>query len=544
MRVGAVVEAAVGEWAAESFVEEQEEQRNLNPLGGETVGVAGAVALQQTVAFELAQVVAQLVEAVGAVGEVESGEDGVVDVLGGPAANMAAAMEEDFEQADDAGVVDLDPGVAHRADGDGQGEALQQRKVDVDIEPLRLETGEAGGDGLEALANGIEMVQSLLKTEVGEVVGDQFVAQEGGELFVLLEEGVLEVGAEDMMAMLDAIDDSGQLAAHPAVQASAEDLGDLVAGQPPQAEFAAAFEEFVDGKVALEDEVAAILNLGDRVKAREIELLALLGGELRSQDQGPVVELLADDLRAEFVGGGLQRGDVVDGEEGVVGLAEADLRALQLLLDEAVPVEVVGGLERKERGDPNHHRAQGFVGEVEVVVREAAALAGEDAVIWIPRFREGRLLVAYVGTLMRKLGPCEVDAVGVVPGHAALPGQDMVFLAHAFLGSFDRQPMIAGEGFHPVLVVGGALAQDLLADDRYADHLTEKVHDLLGPREPAEVAVNDNAVEAVVDEGQQIAEQLGEQFHGNPLQARSGSKTHQASTRQADCGGQEFSSGR
>src|SRR6267378_1498188 len=117
------------------------------------------------------------------------------------------------------------------------------------------------------------------------------------------------------------------------------------------------------------------------------ELLALLGGELRSQDQGLVVELLADDLRAEFVGGGLQRGDLVDGEEGVVGLAEADLRALQLLLDEAVPVEVVGGLERKERGDPHHHRAQGFVAEVEVVVREAAALAGEDAVIWIPRSR-------------------------------------------------------------------------------------------------------------------------------------------------------------
>jgi len=86
-----------------------------------------------------------------------------------------AAMEGD------ARVVDLDPGVAHRADGDGQGEALQQRKVDVDIEPLRLETGEAGSDGLEALANGIEMVQSLLETEIGEVVGDQLVTQEGGE---------------------------------------------------------------------------------------------------------------------------------------------------------------------------------------------------------------------------------------------------------------------------------------------------------------------------------------------------------------------------
>src|ERR1700732_2838558 len=173
------------------------------------------------------------------------------------------------------------------------------------------------------------MVQSLLKTEVGEVVGDQFVAQEGGELFVLLEEGVLEVGAVDMMAMLDAIDDGGQLAAHPAVQASAEDLGDLVAGQPPQAEFAAAFEESVDGKVALEDEVAAILNLGDRVKAREIELLALLGGELRAQDQGPVVEPLADDCRAQLVGGSLQCSDVGDGEEGGVGLAEGAPRGVQ-----------------------------------------------------------------------------------------------------------------------------------------------------------------------------------------------------------------------
>jgi hypothetical protein len=33
----------------------------------------------------------------------------------------------------------------------------------VDVEPLRLETGEAAGDGLEPLADGIEMVQSLLE---------------------------------------------------------------------------------------------------------------------------------------------------------------------------------------------------------------------------------------------------------------------------------------------------------------------------------------------------------------------------------------------
>jgi hypothetical protein len=77
------------------------------------------------------------------------------------------------------------------------------------------------------------MVQSLFELEVGEVVGDQLVAQEGGELFVLLEEGVLEVGAEDVMAVLNAVDDGGQLAAHPAVQAGAEDLSDFVCSQAP-----------------------------------------------------------------------------------------------------------------------------------------------------------------------------------------------------------------------------------------------------------------------------------------------------------------------
>ncbi len=136
-----------------------------NPLGGETVGVAGAVTLDQRVALELAQVVAELVEAVSAVGEVEGGENGVVDLLGRPAADVAAAMEQHFEQADDAPVVDLDAGIADRANSDRQGEALKQREVDMDVEPLRLETGEAGGDGLEPLADGMEMVQSLLETE-------------------------------------------------------------------------------------------------------------------------------------------------------------------------------------------------------------------------------------------------------------------------------------------------------------------------------------------------------------------------------------------
>lgn len=152
----------------------------------------------------------------------------------------------------------------------------------MDIEPLCLVARETAGDGLKRLADLIEMVQAFPQTEVGEIVGAEFVAQKRRELFILLEECVLEIGAKDMMAMLDLIDDGGELAPHPAVQAGSEDRGNLVGGEPPQAEFAAALEQFVNGKVALENEVAAILDLGDGIEARQVELLALLGGEFRS----------------------------------------------------------------------------------------------------------------------------------------------------------------------------------------------------------------------------------------------------------------------
>jgi hypothetical protein len=99
--------------------------------------VAGAVALQQPVAFELAQVVAELVQAVRTVGEVKAGENGTVDLFSsGPAAEMTSAVQEDFEEADDARIVDLDPRISDRADTDRKGETLQQREVDMNIEPL------------------------------------------------------------------------------------------------------------------------------------------------------------------------------------------------------------------------------------------------------------------------------------------------------------------------------------------------------------------------------------------------------------------------
>src|SRR5580700_1826713 len=127
----AVVEAAVGNRTAEPFVGEQKEQCDLNAFWGEAVGVAGSIPLQQPVAFEFAQVVAQLVDAVAFVGELEGAEDSLVDLLGGPATDVAAAVQQDLKETDDARIMQLDAGVADRADGDGEGETLQQREVDT-----------------------------------------------------------------------------------------------------------------------------------------------------------------------------------------------------------------------------------------------------------------------------------------------------------------------------------------------------------------------------------------------------------------------------
>ena len=147
----------------------------MDTFRGETVGVTGTVTLDQSMTLEFAQIVAQLVQAVSSPGEMEGGEDRLMNLLGGPTADMSAAVQKNLEQTDDAHVMDFDSRISDRADGDGERDALQQREVDVDVEPLRLVAGETAGDGLKRLADLVQMVQSFAQAEVVEVVGAQFV---------------------------------------------------------------------------------------------------------------------------------------------------------------------------------------------------------------------------------------------------------------------------------------------------------------------------------------------------------------------------------
>ena len=199
-----------------------------------------------------------------------------MDLFGGPASDRTAVMQENLKKPDDPHIMDFDAGIANRADGDGQGDPLQQRKVHMDVQALSLETGEAIRNGLESLADGVEMIEAFLQTEVAQVIGTEFNAQVAGELFVLLEEGVFPVRPENMMPVLNLIDHRREFSAQPLIQPDTENLADAVCRQPPQADLAASLEDFVDGEVALEDEVPAVLDLRDRIKPRQAHLAAFL----------------------------------------------------------------------------------------------------------------------------------------------------------------------------------------------------------------------------------------------------------------------------
>src|SRR6516164_2061278 len=106
-----------------------------------------------------------------------------------------------------------------------------------------------------------------------------------------------------MVSMIELFQHAVQLAAHSLVFADAKDLGDLVGGETKQSQLAGAFEDFVDGEMPSEQEIAAVFDLVQRVLAAQGDGGAVLVGELRTQHQGPIIQALADDIRTKTVGG-------------------------------------------------------------------------------------------------------------------------------------------------------------------------------------------------------------------------------------------------
>jgi hypothetical protein len=149
----------------------------VDAFSGELVAVVGTVALKQAVAFEFTQIVTEFVESIGFVRGAESGEEGLVDLLGRPTSGLSSGVEQDLQEPNDPTLMDFDSGVVHGADGDGPGEALKQGEIDMNVEPLCLEGSEAVGDLKELFFDGRQLIQPFLQCEVGQVIGAQLVSE-------------------------------------------------------------------------------------------------------------------------------------------------------------------------------------------------------------------------------------------------------------------------------------------------------------------------------------------------------------------------------
>ena len=229
-----------------------------------------------------------------------------MNIPGAPGIDGCAGINQDFHQANHAGVMDLNAGDASRALLNRLRQTFQKREVGVHVEPFGLKAGKAIGNDLKALAHGFEILQSFFQTQIFQVIGAEFIAQESGEFFILFDERVFEVGAKDVMAVIDAFQGAVKLAAHPLGHALAEDLGDFTGGHAPEAHVAGAFEDFADWEVTLEDEVSAIFGLGKEVRTAQVDGAALVAGELWSKHECPVLEPITDNLGIEPIRGGLQ----------------------------------------------------------------------------------------------------------------------------------------------------------------------------------------------------------------------------------------------
>jgi len=108
-----------------------------------------------------------------------------------------------------------------------------------------------------------------------------------------------------------------------------------------------------------------------------------------------------------------------------------------------------------------------------------------------------------------------IDPIDVLLLHAAQRGQHVILFAHSLFGPFDGELVVPGIGFHPVLVIIGALAENFLAHHRNTKDLADKVNHLLRPGKPVQIAVDDDPVETVIYKHEKTAEQPCEQLHGS-----------------------------
>jgi hypothetical protein len=115
-----------------------------------------------------------------------------------PAAEVGSVVEKHFHQAEDTCVLNLDAGYVGPAGCDRQSQPLEKWKVDMHVQSFCLEGGKSVGDRLQ-------IVQRFPEAKVLQVIAQRFQAEKRRELLVHAQESIQAAGAENMTAMVEAL---------------------------------------------------------------------------------------------------------------------------------------------------------------------------------------------------------------------------------------------------------------------------------------------------------------------------------------------------
>ena len=141
------MEKGIRNGATDALMEEKEQERYLYSFFSESIAIVLEIPLDQAMGFHLTQVITELGKRIGRGLEIEGFEKSLMQITSSPRGDAGAGMHQHFHEADQAGVVDLDPCDFGMARNDRESDPLEQREIDVDLKGLRLKGGEAVGDG-------------------------------------------------------------------------------------------------------------------------------------------------------------------------------------------------------------------------------------------------------------------------------------------------------------------------------------------------------------------------------------------------------------
>ena len=161
---------AVGKRATDPLMEENEHEADPDAFVSEAIGVVMAITDDQSSGFHFSEVVAKLCDGVVMCRQSVGCEDPFVKGDGREALNLVGGMEEDFHEAHHASILDLDAGYAALAGGEGQGQALEQGEIDMDVERGCLKARKPVMHRMEGFFHFGQTLQGLLEVKIRKVV--------------------------------------------------------------------------------------------------------------------------------------------------------------------------------------------------------------------------------------------------------------------------------------------------------------------------------------------------------------------------------------